>query len=178
MATCEPCSASARLTSHARRRGAGEAPCLAARRGPPAVATQVTGGTLAPEARAKVVGGTKVGAEPPPQAELAQVPTPVVSFGAQESMPMSFDYGDGAEGPVYRAYPGGGGSPTSPTAPVYRALGAALQPPALSKQLAFYSSKDDLANLAGEASPARGGGASSTLAAVAISLSGGGQQYR
>ena len=30
----------------------------------------------------------------------------------------------------------------------------------------------------GEASPARGGGASSTLAAVAISLSGGGQQYR
>lgn len=85
-----------------------------------------------------MVGGTKVGAEPPPQAELAQVPTPVVSFGAQESMPMSFDYGDGAEGPVYRAYPGGGGSPTSPTAPVYRALGAALQPPALSKQLAFY----------------------------------------
>ena len=53
-----------------------------------------------------------------------------------------------------------------------------LQPPALSKQLAFYSSKDDLANLAGEASPARSGGASSTLAAVAISLSGGGQQYR
>ena len=98
-----------------------------------------------------MVGGTKVGAEPPPQAELAQVPTPFVSFGAQESMPMSCDY---------------------------RALGPALQPPALSKQLAFYSSKDDLANLAGEASPARGGGASSTLAAVAISLSGGGQQYR
>ena len=42
--------------------------------------------------------------------------SPVVSFGAQESMAMSFDFGAcGGDGPVYRACGAGGGAPAAPT---------------------------------------------------------------
>jgi len=86
--------------------------------------------------------------------------SPVVSFGAQESMAMSFDFGAqpscGAamEGPIYRGstpYADGGGGP-----PVYRACSGAttggsapaigVAPigamPKLTKQMAFYEADD------------------------------------